>query len=152
MFLNRAVLPLVLSSLLISSNANAGAYADKLGACVVGATTAQDQQQFVEWIFSAIASHPAIAPYANISTEKRAAIDKNVARMLENLIGDKCKSEASEALTHEGTTSFVTAFQLLGATSTGQLLTAPEVSSATQGFLKYVDLTKLAQKIKPSQP
>ncbi|MYM68698.1 hypothetical protein GTP45_17930 [Pseudoduganella sp. FT55W] len=152
MFLNRVVLPIVLSSLLIAPHASAGTYTDKLGSCILGATTAQDQQHFVEWIFSAIASHPSITPYANISIQKRDEIDKNVAKLLESLIGDKCKSEASDALKYEGTASFVTAFQLLGAASTEQLLTAPEVSSGMQGFLKYVDLVKLAKKIKPSQP
>lgn len=133
--------------LLMAPAAHAGVYGDAFGKCLVGASTDTDKQQLVEWIFAAISLNPAIGPYTNISGEEREAIDRNMAVVVERLVGDACRKEAADALKYEGANAFALAFELLGRVAGMQIFASPEVSAGAQGFNQYIDMEKLQQKL-----
>ena len=134
--------------------ARAGVYGDDFGKCLVKSSTDADKQKLVEWIFSALSLNPAIAPYVNIPSDKRKAIDKGMASVFERLVGEACKTEATDALKYEGASAFSTAFELLGQVAGQQIFSSPEVSAGTQEFIKQVDMEGLQKKLgfKPDKP
>jgi hypothetical protein len=127
--------------------AHAGIYGDDFGKCLVKSSTDADKQQLVEWIFSALSLNPAIAPYVNIPSDKREAINKGMAAVFEHLVGEACKTEATDALKYEGASAFSTAFELLGQVAGQQIFWSPEVSAGTQEFIKHVDMKELEKKL-----
>ena len=133
--------------LCVAPTANAGVYGDALGKCMASAATTQDKQELVEWIFAAISLNPAIAPYSDISVEQRDAFDRNMARIVERLIGESCAKEAREALEFEGAEAFGVGFQLLGQVAGTQIFGSPEVAAGSQSFQQYLDLEKLQEKL-----
>lgn len=145
----------LLATLLIAAPAaNAGVYGDSLGKCLVSASSDQDKQQLMEWIFSAISLNPGIAPYVNLAADRRSEIDKTMASLFERLIGESCKKEAAEAIKFEGAAAFGSAFQLLGQVAGQQLFSSPEVTAGAETFYKHIDLEGLQKKLEipPSKP
>ena len=137
----------MLALLFLAPAANAGVYGDALGKCLVSSSSDQDKQELMEWIFSAISLHPPISPYADISPEKREAIDRNMAKLVERLVGDTCRKEAAEALKYEGPEAFGLAFQLLGQVAGQQIYASPAVSVGAARFHQYLDLEALQKKL-----
>ena len=134
-------------SMAFASAANAGTYGDDFGKCLVRSSTDADKQQLMEWIFSAIALNPGVAPYTKIPEEKRAQFNKNMAALFERLVGESCQKEASEAFKYEGTSAFGAAFQLLGQVAGQQLFASPEVSAGSDAFVKLIDQKELQEKL-----
>lgn len=130
-----------------ASVANAGVYGDDFGKCLVRSATDADKQHLMEWIFSAIALNPELAPYTNIPDEKRASFDRNMAALFERLVADACPKEASDAFRYEGASAFATAFQLLGQVAGKQLFASPEVAAGSEAFSKLIDQKAIEEKI-----
>lgn len=145
---------LLATLLIVAPSANAGVYGDALGKCLVSASSDQDKQQLMKWIFSAISLNPGIAPYTKLPAQERTEIDKTMASLFERLIGESCKKEAAEAIKFEGAAAFGAAFQLLGQVAGQQLFTSPEVSAGAESFYKHVDIQGLQRKLEitPSKP
>lgn len=143
---------LLLFALTCSPPSQAGVYGDSLGKCLVSKSTDQDKQKLVEWVFAAIALNPSISSYVNLPAEKRNEIDKNMAQLFEDLVGEQCKAEASDALKFEGASSFEVAFQIFGQVAGQQIFAAPEVAKGSEAFLKYLDSDGLQKKLGVKTP
>ena len=67
-------LALAALSLLCTPRALAGEHQTQLASCLVQATTTQDREALVQWIFVAMASHPMARELAAVPADKRKAI------------------------------------------------------------------------------
>jgi hypothetical protein len=141
-----SVLALALA-LQVPATGHAGVYSDDLGKCLVNASTAEDKQQLVQWVFFAISLNPTIKPYANISAEQRVATDKKMAAVFEKLLGESCVREATEAMKYEGNLAFSESFRLLGQVAGREIFASPEVAAGTENFTQYIDIEKLREKL-----
>lgn len=132
-----------LLSICLIGNAKAGVFGDNLGKCLVRSSTDADKQHLMEWIFSVISLNSAIAQYTNIPDEKRIYINKNMANLVEKLVGETCKIETNEALKNEGSSALGAAFKILAEVATNQLFGSTEVSEGSKSFLEFIDMEKL---------
>jgi hypothetical protein len=137
----------LLSALQLPGTGHAGVYSDDLGKCLVSASTAQEKQQLVQWIFFSISLNPAIKPYSNITQEQREASDRDMAKLLGKLLGESCTNETKQAVKYEGSTAFSTSFRLLGEVAGREMFSSPEVSAGAEAFTNYLDVKALQEKL-----
>ncbi len=130
------------SLLVATSPARAGVYTDDLSKCLVKSTSAGDQKALVFWIFMAMARHPDVKAYANITEPRRDEGDKTVAGIFQRLLTADCRPEAVAALKYEGTGALEPAFSVLGQVAMRGLMSEPGVEKGMTGVGAYVDETK----------
>ena len=138
---------LLLPIVMLAPAAQAGTYGEALGKCMVERSTDADKQQLVEWIFSALAYNPRISQYARMSPEQHAQIDARLAALVEKLLTDYCKDEASKAFRYEGSTAFSDAFEMLGQVAGRQIFDSPDVTKGAMNFTHFIDLPKLQETL-----
>ncbi|EGF92058.1 hypothetical protein ABI_04900 [Asticcacaulis biprosthecium C19] len=124
--------------------AHAGAYSDELTKCLVASATADDQKSLMLWVFSALALHPDIKAYSNITSEQRDGFDKKTGQLFTRLITVDCRKQTIDAVKHEGEESIQSSFNVLGQVASKGLFSAPEVSQGMAGLIKHLDLNALA--------
>jgi len=128
---------------LLSSAASAGVYTDDLTKCLVKSSSADDQILLVQWIFSAFALNPAVAPLSSISAEQREEINKRTAALTERLLTVDCHKESVAAIKYEGITAISSGFQALGEVASRGLMNDPKVAAGMGDLDKYYDNGKL---------
>jgi hypothetical protein len=123
--------------------ATAGAFTDDMSKCVVRSASAEDQKDLVIWIFSAISSHPAAAPYVNITDPQRDMLTRKAGDLMMRLLTSDCRKETISALKYEGQTSIQQAFGVLGQVAMQGLLTDAAVNRSMESLGEVVDAEKL---------
>ena len=98
-----------------------------------------DQITLVTWIFSAIAMHPSIKQYANISAEQKTQVDSQVNVIVTRLLTQTCRKETVAALKYEGTGFLEKSFSALGEIAMGGLTTNPEVAAGLTSWAANMD-------------
>jgi hypothetical protein len=121
----------------------AGLYADELAKCLVRATTDADKNALVKWIFASAALHPEVKSIAAVTDAQRDDLNKRMARMVERLVTESCKTQTSEALRYEGPSTLEAGFQVLGQVAARGLFADPAVAKSMSEFDKYLDKPKL---------
>lgn len=127
------------------SAAQAGPYSDDLGKCVVSHMSENDQKDLIRWIFGAIALHPDIKRYSNITGEQHEAMDKAAAQLIERLLTRDCVQEAKTAIKYDGNVAIQTAFELAGRVAMTNIMQAPEVTSGMQNMAKFIDQKRFTE-------
>ncbi|QIL21082.1 hypothetical protein [Thermomonas sp. HDW16] len=136
----------------ISNFAVAGEHSEKLSKCLTSSITPEDQTALVRWIFGAVANHPDVADIANLTPAKWDEISKNGAFVFEKLIADKCASESRSAIINDGMAGYKSAFETLGSTAVGGLMTDPAVAKAMEDLQKYLSEEKLMKALMTGTP
>ena len=144
----QSVKPLALIVLLLTSNlAFAGEHTEKLSKCLTSSITSDDKTALVRWIFGSVANHPDVADIANLTPQKWDAISKNGADVFQKLIADKCASESRSAIINEGMAGYQSAFETLGSTAVGGLMSDPTVEKAMGDLQKHLSEDKLMKAL-----
>lgn len=133
----------VLTAMTLWGSAHAGVYSDDLAKCLVESSSPDDRITLVRWMFTAAASHPAVA---SISTVKPAQLDqanKSLAELFTRLLTESCKEKAQKAMAYEGMVTLQTSFAVLGQVAGQELFASPEVQKSMSGLEKYLDTKKL---------
>ena len=133
--------------LIFSGVATAGEYSEKLSKCLVSSTTVEDKHALIRWIFGAVANHPDVADISNLTPEKWDDISRRSAQVFQKLIAEACASESREAIINEGVAGYKSAFETLGSTAVGGLMSDPSVARAMGDLDKYVDQDKLMKAL-----
>jgi hypothetical protein len=133
--------------------AYAGPYGDTLSKCLVSSSTASEKITLIQWVFSTISLHPDVQSMAvSVTAEKRAQVNKELARTFERLLTDACRAQTMKAVKYEGVQTVQNAFQLLGQVAMRELFTNPKVAEGLEEFSKNVDPEKLKEVLAPAQP
>src|SRR5262245_65212377 len=98
----------------VSEKVAAGPYADDLSRCLVGATSAEDKNTLVKWVFSIAALHPALGSVSAVTDAQRTRTDRDVAALFESLLTERCKKQTQSAVRYEGEKTIGVAFEVLG--------------------------------------
>jgi hypothetical protein len=140
-----SVLAAVLIGLTISaSSAIAGPATDELITCMADNTTGKDRKDMARWIFVVMSVHPEILRLSNVSEKDRDQLDRIMAAIVTRLLTENCQVQAKLAMENEGGEApLKTAFGIIGKLAMQELMTNPEVNSATSSFAKYLDTNKL---------
>lgn len=127
---------------------NAGIYQDKLSECLSKSTTAEERQNLTAWIYLAFSAHPEIAKYNKATPDEVAKIDKNMAKLFQDLLTTRCKAEIKAVTENEGTNALANAFELLGKTAAESLMQNPAVNTRISAFTKYFDEEAIRKSMK----
>ncbi len=143
---------MLLFLLSMSNFAVAGEHSDKLSKCLTASITPEDKTALVRWIFGAVANHPDVADIADLTPQKWEEISKNGASVFQKLIADKCASESRDAIINEGMAGYKSAFETLGSTAVGGLMTDPSVEKAMEDLQKHLSQEKLMKALMTGTP
>ncbi len=134
---------LCLLALASAGSARADTYAVELGKCMVGASTADERNALVRWMFATASGYPAVRDIAAVSPAKIDDANKAMGRLVTRLVAESCHDSAELALKVEGPVAFQTAFQMLGQVAGRDLFTDPSVQANMQAMQQYIDKDKL---------
>jgi hypothetical protein len=113
---------------LSSPPALAGIYADDATRCLAKSMTEADQIALVKWIFVAMAQHPALKEYSQVTPAQRTQSDKDMSALVTKLLMQTCRKEAVDAIKYEGPGFLEKSFGALGEIAVGGLMTNPDVA------------------------
>lgn len=123
--------------------ATAGPTVDQLSDCLVKATTAADKTTVLQWTFSALAAHPDLKAFSNVTPEQKTQLDQKLAQVLQRVIVEQCSTQTKAVIKAEGIQAVGQAFQQLGQSAGQDIVKDPAVRQQLQGTLRYIDLNKL---------
>lgn len=124
-----------------------GPYTDDLSKCIVESTTEDDRIEFVKWMFSTIARHPATKSLASITEQQQNEFDKNAAELFMELLSDSCREKAEKAIKFEGQIAIEQSFNALGQVAARDLFQDPAVAAAVANMQSYIDGKKLKSSL-----
>ena len=127
-----------------SFNSSSGSFTDNFAECLVTKTTKQEKTDLVKWIYVTISFHPQLSQMSNLTAEDVEMANIRVADYMTNVFAYKCNDELNQAIKYEGEESVFYAFELLGELAMGELMQDEGVTSASELFIQYVDLSILA--------
>lgn len=123
--------------------AMAGPTVDQLSDCLVKATTAADKTTVLQWTYSALAAHPDLKTFSNVTPEQKTQLDQKLAQVLQRVIVEQCSTQTKAVIQAEGIQAVGEAFQQLGQSAGEDIVKDPAVRQQLQGTLRYIDLNKL---------
>ncbi|WPO68026.1 hypothetical protein SDC64_03590 [Acinetobacter haemolyticus] len=123
--------------------AMAGPIVDQLSDCLVKATTAADKTTVLQWTYSALAAHPDLKTFSNVTPEQKNQLDQKLAQVLQRVIVEQCSAQTKAVIQAEGIQAVGEAFQQLGQRAGEDIVKDPAVRQQLQGTLRYIDLNKL---------
>tara|TARA_B100001093_G_scaffold182427_1_gene175031 strand:+ start:168 stop:623 length:456 start_codon:yes stop_codon:yes gene_type:complete len=126
-----------------SSAAVSGPFTLSYTRCLVENTTGYEQETLVRWVFTSLGTHPALVNLMHVEQIERDEIDRDVAKLLESLIFERCKSEALDAMKHEPDLANEKALQALGTMATKALMNEKSTNTSMTAFTKYLDKQKM---------
>jgi hypothetical protein len=126
----------------LATPVQAGIYGDDLSRCLVKASSNEDQQAMLLWIYAAMSQHPVAQTYSKMTPAQEADISKRAAMLMQRLLTVDCRTETVAALRYEGLSTLETAFEVLGETGMRALMNDPQVAKVTSALTDYIDETK----------
>ena len=124
----------------------AHANAQILGTCLVDSLNGKERKQLAKWIYFALAAHPDLKSYSNISSEDRIETDRGVGSLITRLLAEDCATELKEAKNTDPL-AMQRAFEMVGRVAMQELMTNQEVTAATSDFSRYVDQEKINEAL-----
>lgn len=128
-----------------SINAQAGSAANELGVCMTDSLSGKERKTLAKWVFFAMAAHPEISSYSNISQADRDQTDEFVGKLVTRLIVEDCPQQSKVAFKNYGAVAFEQAFGLVGQVAMQELMNDKNVNQSFAGFEKYLDNEKFNQ-------
>ncbi len=128
--------------------AYAGPDTERLGACLVEATTAAEKRGLVRWLFAMAALHPGVQDGSTLTDEQRTALSRDTARLIERLLTEACFAQARAAIEREGEAAIRSSFEMLGAVAAQELLSHPRVSAGLAEVGTFLDEEKLERLVR----
>jgi hypothetical protein len=122
--------------------AQASPATDDFGRCLVTATSPSDKTDLMVWVFTALAAHPAVKPYASVTDAQRAEVSAVTARLLERLVTVDCRKETVAAIKADGPNAIQQAFTVLGQVAVAGLAQDPAVTKAMAVVTGQLDMAK----------
>ncbi|MDX1443848.1 MAG: hypothetical protein R3270_08770 [Gammaproteobacteria bacterium] len=142
------------STLATSPAAQAGPFTDELSRCLVRNTTDADRTQLIKWIYIAMSQHPKVSALAEVSASDAEKANEQTAALFMDLITNRCKSEAKDAIQYDGQVAFQQSFSVLGQVAMQGIMADPGVATYMGGLDKYLDEEKFEEAFgtQPSNP
>jgi ethanolamine utilization protein EutP (predicted NTPase) len=116
---------------------------DALTQCLIQSTSANDKRVLVKWVFAVIAQHPDISAMTKIDAAQRTAIDRDAAKVLEQLLTGQCAVPLRTAMKQSGTDAIGRSFQTLGTSAATDMLQNPQVVASGAGLMKHLDMQRI---------
>jgi hypothetical protein len=134
---------MALAAILLSPSARAGAFTDDLTKCIVKSTSDDDKVALMQWVFMALAAHPSMKKFTNVTPDDQTEIDKRTGALFIRLVTSDCRKEAVAALKYEGSDAFKASFSALGEIAMQGLMANPQVMQSMDQLDPYIDKDKM---------
>jgi hypothetical protein len=116
---------------------------EALTQCLMKSTSADDKRVLVKWVFAVIAEHPDISSMTRIDAAQRSAIDRDAAKIFEQLLVDQCAGPLRTAMKQSGTDAIGKSFQTLGTSAATDMLQNPQVVASGASLMKHLDIQRI---------
>ncbi|MES1196175.1 MAG: hypothetical protein ABUL58_04435 [Steroidobacter sp.] len=121
--------------------------ADEFGRCMSDALNGKERKQLAKWIFFAMAAHPDIKIYSNITEKDIKVTDEYVGKLVTRLLTENCPDELVKANSTDPN-ALEKAFEMVGAVAMQELMSNKDVMSSITGYARYTDQDKLTALLK----
>lgn len=138
---------LVALTLVTSLGAHAGVYGDDMARCLVDKSTQEDKLAFVQWMFTAMALHPAVSEIAPVPDSARTQANKKVGKLMVELMSERCLNATKKAIKYEGQVAIQSSFQVFGQIAAQELFAHPNVAAGLSQLENFVDGDALNEKL-----
>lgn len=125
--------------------AHAGPQAEALGQCFVNSTTAAEKETISRWLFIVLAQQPEVRDLANVPEASRQETDRAMAKLVDRMVTSACRAPAQQALAQEGPGALKQSVQIFAQSAARKVFSEPAVSSAANGFTRYLDMARILQ-------
>jgi hypothetical protein len=129
--------------LLNVGTATAGVHSNALGQCLVKATSVDDRNKLIVWMFTAAAQHPAVKSMAAVNEHQLNKANKDFADLTMKLLTKDCKAEAKRTVQAEGLQSLQNSFKVFGEVAGQELFTSPYVANAMADYVGHLNVVQL---------
>lgn len=109
-----------------------------LTTCFVDSLNGKERKQLATWIYFAVAAHPEMKPFSNISPQQREAIDKKVGALVTRLLVEDCEHEFIVAQKRDPL-AVEAAFEMVGKVAMQELMNSEDVTQSITNYVKYTD-------------
>jgi hypothetical protein len=116
---------------------------EALTQCLMKSTSPDDKRVLVKWVFAVIAQHPDISSMTQIDAAQRSTIDREAAKVFEQLLADQCAGPLRTAMKQSGTDAIGKSFQTLGASAATDMLQNPQVVMNGASLMKHLDMQRI---------
>ena len=116
---------------------------EALTQCLMKSTSADDKRVLVKWVFAVIAEHPDISSMTRIDAAQRTAIDREAAKVFEQLLADQCAGPLRTAMKQSGTDAIGKSFQSLGTSAATDMLQNPQVVTSGASLMQHLDMQRI---------
>ncbi|MBN8446793.1 MAG: hypothetical protein J0M22_15125 [Gammaproteobacteria bacterium] len=110
---------------------------------MVDAITGKERKQLATWIFFAMAAHPDIKEFGNVTAEDQASIDRTIGVLVTRLLTETCAAQLQAGYKEGGQLAIQNAFELLGKVAMQELMTNRNVMVSVEGYANFIDEKKL---------
>lgn len=121
----------------------AGPYTDTLSKRLVESTTPADRSLLMRWIFAMISLNPEFKNFTTFTPEQRTDLNKQVAKLFQDLLTVRCAKEAKDAIRYEGGIALQSSFKVLGEVAARELFLNPKVAAGAAEFTNFIDKDKI---------
>ena len=128
---------------LLALPAHGSVFTDDLQRCIVKAIKPLDQSIINVWMFSAMALHPDLVPYASVTTEVRDKVCKDMAAIYHRVSEVDCKAEWEASRKADGQLVMQVYFMTVGQMAGQNVFLHPDVLAGQKAFA-----TAMTQKVK----
>ena len=140
--MKKFVVLLIIMSFLAMFSLPAIADTQTLGTCLVDSLTGKERKQLAKWIYFAIAAHPEMVSFSNITNDDRIETDKHIGDLVTRLLVEDCASEVKVARKTDPL-ALQKAFELVGKVAMQELMNNQSVKTAISNYVKYADQNKI---------
>jgi hypothetical protein len=130
-----------------TSSAHASDYSDDLGKCMVTSTSEEDRNAMIRWMFTAVASNPAVKDIVTVSPAQVDKANAAMGALMIKLLTESCHDKTVAALQYEGLAAIQHSFEVLGQVAGREMFSTPGVAASFAGLQKYLDNDKLKKLV-----
>ncbi len=133
---------MITSCLFLSTISIAATPTEVFGGCLVDNLNGKERKKLAKWIFFAIAAHPEIQSFSNVSADDRIENDKYIGNLVSRLLADNCPNEMMAAY-KVNPLAIEKAFELVGQVAMQELMTDQAVTSSISSYINYTNQEKI---------
>ena len=116
--------------------------AGELGGCLVESLNGKERKELAKWVFFAMAAHPEMKSYSNVSDKDTKETDEFVGKLITRLLAENCPRDLQKAYSADPL-AIQKAFELVGKVAMRELMTDQNVTKSISSYARYVDEDKI---------
>lgn len=127
---------------LLVANTTVLANTSELSTCLIDNLNGKERKNLAVWVFMAMASHPEIKKYSNITPKDKTDTDKYIGALITRLLTEDCPKELKVAYSADPQ-AIQKAFEVVGKVAMQELMANQAVNASLVNYVNFADQTKI---------